>query len=169
MTDTAALNVAVFGASGNIGRHVVDQLLAAGHNVTAYVRNPGKLGVTHPNLRIIQGELTDAATIARAVDGADAVINALGPTLKHSATGTPVTEGARHIVQAMQAAGVAATSAWPPLRSPTSETNPRSRRRSCARCPACLPQRARRDHWHDGRGPELWPRLDHCPHHQPKR
>ncbi len=106
MTDTAALNVAVFGASGNIGRHVVDQLLAAGHNVTAYVRNPGKLGVTHPNLRIIQGELTDGAAIARAVDGADAVINALGPTLKRSATGTPVTEGTRNIVQAMQAAGI---------------------------------------------------------------
>ena len=106
MTDTATLNVAVFGASGNIGRHVVDQLLAAGHHVTAYVRNPGKLGVTHPNLRIIHGELTDAAAIARAVDGADAVINALGPTLKRSPTGTPVTHGTRNIVQAMQAAGV---------------------------------------------------------------
>jgi putative NADH-flavin reductase len=106
MTSTPKLNVAVFGASGNIGRHVVDQLLAAGHNVTAYVRNPGKLGVTHPNLRIIQGELTDEAAIARAVDGAHAVINALGPTLKRSATGTPVTEGTRNIVQAMQAAGI---------------------------------------------------------------
>jgi putative NADH-flavin reductase len=106
MTDTATLNVAVFGASGNIGRHVVDQLLAAGHHVNAYVRNPAKLGVTHPNLRIVQGELTDAVAIAGAVDGADAVINALGPTLKRSATGTPVTDGTRNIVRAMQAAGV---------------------------------------------------------------
>jgi uncharacterized protein YbjT (DUF2867 family) len=89
MTATPTLNVAVFGASGNIGRHVVDQLLAAGHHVNAYVRNPAKLGVTQPNLRIVHGELTDAAAIARAVDGADTVINALGPTLKRSATGTP--------------------------------------------------------------------------------
>lgn len=62
--------------------------------------------MTHPNLRIVQGELTEAGAIARAVDGADAVINALGPTLKRSATGTPVTDGTRTIVGAMQAAGV---------------------------------------------------------------
>lgn len=57
MTTTPKPNVAVFGASGNIGRHVVDQLLAAGHHVTAYVRNPAKLGVTHPDLTVVQGEL----------------------------------------------------------------------------------------------------------------
>ena len=89
MTATPTLNVAVFGASGNIGRQVVDQLLAAGHHVTPYVRNPAKLGVTHPHLRTVQGELTDAAAIAGAVDGADAVINALGPTLKRSARAPP--------------------------------------------------------------------------------
>jgi putative NADH-flavin reductase len=46
MTSNQVLRVAVFGASGNIGRHVVDQLLAAGHIVTAYVRNPAKLSTT---------------------------------------------------------------------------------------------------------------------------
>jgi hypothetical protein len=38
------MKVTVFGATGQIGRHVVDNLLAGGHDVTAYVRNPGKLG-----------------------------------------------------------------------------------------------------------------------------
>ena len=106
MTTTPKLNVAVFGASGKIGRHVVDQLLTAGHLVTAYVRNPAKLGVTHPALTVVQGELSDPAGVARAVAGADAVISALGPSLKRSATGTAVTDGTRNIIQAMQAAGV---------------------------------------------------------------
>jgi nucleoside-diphosphate-sugar epimerase len=106
MTTNATLHVAVFGASGNIGRHVVDQLLAAGHSVTAYVRNPDKLSISHPNLTIVAGELDDAAGVARAVVGADAVISALGPSLRRGATGTPVTDGTRNIVEAMQAAGV---------------------------------------------------------------
>jgi nucleoside-diphosphate-sugar epimerase len=106
MTPNGTLRVAVFGATGNIGRHVVEQLLAAGHQVTAYVRNPGKLTTAHPNLTVIQGELDDRAEIARAVDSADGVISALGPTLRRGATGTPLTEGTRRIVEAMQAAGV---------------------------------------------------------------
>ena len=38
------MNVTVFGATGQIGRLVVGDLLAADHDVTAYVRNPGKVG-----------------------------------------------------------------------------------------------------------------------------
>lgn len=100
------LRVAVFGASGNIGRHVVEQLLTAGHAVTAYVRNSRKLGITHPKLSVIEGELGQPAGVARAVEGADAVISALGPALSRSATGTPVAEGTRNIVDAMRGAGV---------------------------------------------------------------
>ena len=106
MTTNHSLQVTVFGASGKIGRHVVRQLLAAGHTVTAYIRTPSKLAITHPNLTIVTGELTDAAGVARAVGGADAVISALGPALRRGTTGTPVTDGTRTIVEAMQAAGV---------------------------------------------------------------
>jgi putative NADH-flavin reductase len=106
MTIAQPQRVTLFGATGKIGRHVLDQLLAAGHHVTAYVRNPAKLDLTHPNLTVVTGELHDAAAIATAVVGTDAVISALGPTLKRSATGTPVTEGTRNIVNAMSAASV---------------------------------------------------------------
>ena len=106
MTSNQVLRVAVFGASGNIGRHVVDQLLAAGHIVTAYVRNPAKLSTTHPNLTVIQGELDDPTGVAGSVDGADAVISALGPTLRRGATGTPISDGTRTIISSMKAAGV---------------------------------------------------------------
>ena len=106
MTPNRPLQVTVFGATGKIGRHVVDQLLAAGHTVTAYARNPSKLTTTQPNLTVIQGGLDDPAGIGRATEGADAVISALGPSLRRGATGTPVSDGTRTIVAAMQAAGV---------------------------------------------------------------
>jgi nucleoside-diphosphate-sugar epimerase len=104
MTPNRPLQVAVFGATGKIGSQVIDQLLAAGHTVTAYARNLSKLPTTQPNLTVIQGGLDDPAGIGRAVAGADAVISALGPSLKRGATGTPVSAGTRTIVAAMHAA-----------------------------------------------------------------
>jgi hypothetical protein len=69
--------VALFGATGKIGRHILDQLLGDGHHVTAYVRNAAKLDLSHPKLTVIQGELSDAAAVASAISGADAMISAL--------------------------------------------------------------------------------------------
>ena len=100
------MHVTVFGATGKIGRHVVDQLLAAGHTVIAYVRNPAKL-TTHT--RTSPSSKASSPTPLQSPersDGADAVISALGPSLRRGATGTPVADGTRNIVKAMQAAGV---------------------------------------------------------------
>jgi putative NADH-flavin reductase len=96
----------VFGATGAVGREVVTQALDAGHHVIAYVRNPSKLDVTHPNLTVIAGELTDREAIQRAVHGSDAVISALGPSLHRKATGMPLVDGTRTIVDAMLAEAV---------------------------------------------------------------
>ncbi len=74
------------------------------------------------------GELTDAAAIDRAVDGADAVVSALGPSLSRSATGLPLVEGTRNIVAAMQRHGVsryvgnASPSVLDPRERPTWQT-----------------------------------------------
>ena len=69
----------VLGATGPTGRHVVDQALAAGHTVTAFVRDPAKLPVQHERLRIVKGDLTtDGPALAGAMRGQDAVISAIG-------------------------------------------------------------------------------------------
>jgi NAD(P)-dependent dehydrogenase (short-subunit alcohol dehydrogenase family) len=98
------MNVTVFGATGGTGRHVVKQALAQGHNVTAFVRDPTKLGLEHKNLKIVQGDASDAAAVERAVAGADAVISALGPTKPLQPGIYPA--AARNIVSAMQAHGI---------------------------------------------------------------
>jgi nucleoside-diphosphate-sugar epimerase len=100
------MQITVFGATGGIGRHVVDQALADGHDVVAYVRTPEKLDRHTPRLRVVVGELSDSAAIQQAVQGSQAVISALGPSLKRGATGTPVTDGTNDILKAMQATGV---------------------------------------------------------------
>jgi uncharacterized protein YbjT (DUF2867 family) len=100
------MQITVFGATGGIGRHVVDQALADGHDVVAYVRTPEKLDRHTPRLRVVVGELSDPAAIQQAVQGSQAVISALGPSLKRGATGTPVTDGTNNILKAMQATGV---------------------------------------------------------------
>jgi putative NADH-flavin reductase len=96
----------VFGANGGVGRHVVTQAVDRADQVVAYVRNPVKLDITHPNLTVVAGELTDRDGVRRAVNGADVVISALGPSLDRKATGMPLVDGIRTIVEAMQAEGV---------------------------------------------------------------
>uniref|UniRef100_A0AAU1M350 SDR family oxidoreductase n=1 Tax=Streptomyces sp. NBC_00148 TaxID=2903626 RepID=A0AAU1M350_9ACTN len=100
------MRVTVFGATGGIGRLVVQQLLDQGHHVTALTRTPGKLNLTHPHLDLITGQLSDRTAVQQAVAGADAVISALGPSLKRSTTGTQLSDGTRAIVEAMDQAKV---------------------------------------------------------------
>src|SRR5258708_7272692 len=84
------MKVTVFGASGQLGHHVVTVLLADGHDVTAYVRNPSKLLDVDPRPAVVTGELSALERVREAVHGADAVISALGPSLSRGAKGTPV-------------------------------------------------------------------------------
>lgn len=71
--------ILVLGASGPTGREVVKQALDAGHEVTAFVRNPAKLAMTHDRLTVATGDVTaDGPALAGAMRGKDAVISTLG-------------------------------------------------------------------------------------------
>jgi NADH dehydrogenase len=65
--------ILVTGASGFVGRHIVGALHAAGKDVRSLVRNPDKAAGLGGEL--VQGDMTDAASLRRAVDGVDAVIH----------------------------------------------------------------------------------------------
>ena len=97
------MRIAVFGATGGTGREVVAQALRGGHEVTALVRDRGRL-VTHDRLRVVVGTLDRPELVAEVVDGADAVISALGTTEKGPVT--VCTDGVRSILGAMAARGV---------------------------------------------------------------
>ena len=72
------MKLAILGATGKTGIEVVKQALQAGHHVHALVRTPAKLGMTHANLTVIQGDAMNAADVSKALQGTEAVINALG-------------------------------------------------------------------------------------------
>src|SRR3954464_7513450 len=115
------MNVTVLGATGGIGSKVVEQLRSRGHHVTAYLRNPGKIPASWDDtVTVVTGALSDAGAVDQAVQGADAVVSALGPSLDRKATGLPLVEGTRNIVDAMEAARVRryVGMATPSLRDP---------------------------------------------------
>ena len=94
------MNLTIFAATGGIGGQALEQAVAAGHAVTAVVRNPKN--VPH-GVRSVTADLAaaDPATLATAVAGADAVLSGLGPR-PLSEVGV-ASRGTRAIVQAMQA------------------------------------------------------------------
>lgn len=95
----------VLGATGGTGRQLLEQALERGYTVTALVRNPSKLVVEHPRLRIIRGDVLDSETVAAVVANQDAVLSALG----HKRFFYPnriLSDGTRNVLQAMETHGV---------------------------------------------------------------
>lgn len=97
------MKLTIFAATGGIGRQALEQAVAAGHDVTAVVRNPKKLS---RQVRTVTADLAtpDVAALESAVAGADAVLSGLGPR-SNSEAGI-AWRGTRAIVQAMQATDV---------------------------------------------------------------
>lgn len=98
------MKLLIFGATGSIGRQLVEQALAQGHTVTAFVRNQAKLDLRHSALKVVQGDVLDYASVERVVPGHEAVLSALGtPAMTRN---TVRSEGTRNIIRAMEQAGV---------------------------------------------------------------
>jgi uncharacterized protein YbjT (DUF2867 family) len=105
--------VTVFGGSGFVGAQVVRALAKKGLRVRVAVRQPGRgyklrmLGDVG-QIEVVQANIRRPETLARAVEGAFAVVNAVGQaheTGAQSFAGVHV-EGARAVAQAARAAGV---------------------------------------------------------------
>jgi putative NADH-flavin reductase len=104
-TDKKTRTLLVVGATRGTGRQVMQQALAAGYAVTALARDPARVGVEHGRLRVLQGDVLDAATLAAAMAGHDAVVSTIGVTSRGPTT--LYSEGMRNILAAMRATGVA--------------------------------------------------------------
>jgi putative NADH-flavin reductase len=98
------MRLIIFGSTGKTGLQFVSQALERGHSVTAFVRDPAKLTLSHDNLQVVQGDIQDAASIDKALDGSyDAVISALG--IFHKDPRSELSAGTRNLLDAMEARG----------------------------------------------------------------
>ena len=97
------MKLTIFAATGGIGRQILEQAIAVGHDVTAVVRNPKALS---GEVRVVTADLAapDPAALKSAVEGADAVLSGLGPRSQSEAGIASL--GTRAIVQAMKATDV---------------------------------------------------------------
>ena len=94
------MELTIFGATGATGTLLTGQALAAGHQVTAVVRDPARLSVPDSTrLRVMTADLMDPAAISPAVAGADAVLAAFGP--RGTGPTTVLREGTRSVIEAM--------------------------------------------------------------------
>jgi putative NADH-flavin reductase len=98
------MKLTILGATGATGTCLTRQALAAGHEVTAVVRDPSRLPVpAQPRLRTVTADVMDPASIIPAIAGADAVISAVGP--RGTGPTTVIQDSVRSIIAAMDKTG----------------------------------------------------------------
>lgn len=97
------MNVIVFGSTGRTGKYLIEYALEAGHQVTAFARNPDNVHFKHPRLVVFQGDATRADVVEQALKGQEAVLFAVGTDLGE--TNLRQTS-MKNIVEGMQKQGI---------------------------------------------------------------
>ena len=99
------MNLIVFGATGMVGKQLVQQSLFNGNRVKAFGRNVYTTDYLQTeNLQLVQGALFDESEVYNALKDCDAVISAIGGTM--DGTDKTRTLGIKNIIKQMQKAGV---------------------------------------------------------------
>lgn len=105
------MNLIIFGATGTVGKQLVQQALFNGHHVRAFGRNvytadylPVESDVKTENLQLLQGALFDEGEVYHAIKGCDAVLSAIGGG--YDGTDKTRTLGMKNIIKQMKKAAV---------------------------------------------------------------
>lgn len=97
------MKLAVVGATGNIGKQIIEEALTRGHEVTAIVRDASRVETTHENLHVVTGDIFHANSIGKEAANHDVLISAFGP--KHGEE-EKLVEATHSLLQAARQAGV---------------------------------------------------------------
>jgi len=103
---TDHMRVCLFGSTGSIGRHALEQALERGHDVRALVGDRTRLPDRGERLTVIVGDVGDAVKVQEAVAGCDAVIDTLGVRSNTSAEVQRLLSVTKLIISTMAGNGV---------------------------------------------------------------
>ncbi|KAF1072805.1 MAG: Quinone oxidoreductase 2 [Pseudomonas citronellolis] len=99
------MKIALIGATGHVGHYFLEEALRRGHQVTALVRDPSRLAA-RDGLQVVQADIYDAAQVARAAAGNDAVISAFNAGWGEAQIRQRHAQGSHSIVEGVKASGV---------------------------------------------------------------
>lgn len=94
------MKIAVFGATGIVGKAVVNEALRKGHEVTVLTRNAEKVTTRHEHLHVVEGNVTDRSIVRNVLKGQEAVIQTLGIGGKGDGKPTTFVSEANKIIMA---------------------------------------------------------------------
>lgn len=97
------MNITVYGAAGDVGKRIVSEALARGHNVIGVVRTKAQFGRLPDNVRPYAVDVSDQQQLAPTMKGQDLVISALRPPEGHEDDLPTLT---RSVLDGSAAAGV---------------------------------------------------------------
>lgn len=92
------MRIALFGGTGRVGRYILDMLLDENIEVAVLARSPEKLTSSSPLLKVIKGDVLHKEDVEQTIQGADAVISALGTDKQNT-----LQRSMPHIIEAMEA------------------------------------------------------------------
>lgn len=97
------MKIALVAATGKIGRHIAQEAIQRGHEVTAILRSEKVLPPELSGVRTTVAQLDDHAALVSAIRGHDVLASAFGPSGTHYSA---IVDTARHLVAAARAAGI---------------------------------------------------------------
>jgi putative NADH-flavin reductase len=101
------MQIVLLGAAGNVAQRISREALSRGHTVRAVVRDAKTFTKYDDRLEVVEGDATDAASVARVAAGADAIVVAVSP--RPGQNGRPassLTNVANAVIDGAKQAGV---------------------------------------------------------------
>lgn len=98
--------IVIIGATGYVGSAILKEALGRGHQVKAIVRNPSKLTLVNPKLKVVGGDVMDTEFLSRELATSDAVISAFNPGWSNPDIYDETLKGYGSIICAVRDSGV---------------------------------------------------------------
>lgn len=100
------MKIALIGATGFVGTHLLEEALQRGHEVTVIVRDPSKIGNPSEKLTVVKGDIKHVAELAAQLKGNDVVVSAFNPGWTNPNIYDDFIAGSKDIQAAVEQSGV---------------------------------------------------------------